>query len=181
MEVAVVGRLTIDGLDRSEFHRLVRASGSKVSVQVNDDGEYVDGDGNVITEEEALTKINSNTRLIVIGDLGNTETKDQELVTLFEAIQKKANKLLREAEKRGIYDVGLSTYLEHIGYTRKQASWTPENSTGFPGKLVNGAKSAAVNASYGNRQSSAVISGRFSGRRRQTAVSAGTTSKYYQQ
>lgn len=180
LEIAIVGGVTIDGLSRAELHRLVRASGSKVSVEVNDQGDFVDARGNLIpTEDDARAKITSKTRFIVIADLGDSETKDQSLQILHKKINDNANVLRKEAEKLGIYEVGLSTFLEYIGYSRKQMAWTPESSQRFPGVLPNGAKSHQVNASFGNRTSSAVISGRFSERRRQTSISSGTTSKAY--
>ncbi|MEQ9407274.1 MAG: hypothetical protein RIK87_06085 [Fuerstiella sp.] len=179
LEVAVVGRLTVDGLDRDQFRRMVSASGSKIAVAVNELGEFTDGYGNIITAEEAKSRITSRVRFIVIADLGDQETKDTELEKLYRAIFDNAAILRKEAEKLGIYEVGLSTFLEHIGYSRKQVSWTPESSTGFPGRLTNGARSSTVNGTVGNRESSAVIGGRFSQRRTPSMVSGGTTSKAY--
>lgn len=179
LEVAVLGGLTVDGLSREQFRSQVRDSGSRIAVEVNAQGEFIDGRGNVITAEEAQDLITPRVRFIVVGDLGDPNTKDPKLVSLFEKIQRNAQLLRKEAEKKGIYEVGLSTFLEHIGYNRKQVSWTPENEEPFPGILTNGARSARVNGSMGNRASSAAISGVYSGRRRQQPVSTGTTSKYY--
>lgn len=181
LEVVVLGGLTVDGLSREQFRSQVRASGSRIAVEVNDKGEFVDGRGNVITAEEAQNLITPRVRFVVVGDLGDLNTKDQKLQVLYEKIQQNAQLLRKEAEKKGIYEVGLSTFLEHIGYNRKQVSWTPENEEPFPGVLVNGARSAKVNGSMGNRASSASISGVYSGRRRTPSVSTGTTSKYYKQ
>lgn len=179
LEVAVVGRLSVDGLDRAQFHRLVNSSGSRISVEVDDEGNFVDVRGNVITEPEAKGKITSRTRFIVIADLGDPDTKDPELEKLYKTIFDNAAVLRKEAEKLGIYEVGLSTFLEHVGYSRKQVSWTPESSEGFTARLTNGARSSTVNGTVGNRVSSAVISGRYSGRRSPASVSTGQTSKAY--
>lgn len=181
LEIAILGRVSIDGLTRGELHRLIKASGSKVSIEVNDVGDFVDARGAVIDDvEEARAKISSRTRFVVIADLGDPDTKDSELIKLYERITNNSQELRQEAEKLGIYEVGLSTFLEYIGHSRKQVAWTPESSTGFPGRLTNGAKSRTVNGTMGNRVSSAVISGKYSGRRRRTTVSGGTTSKAYQ-
>ena len=176
LEIAVVGAVRLDGLSRAEFHRQVRRSGSKVSVQVDDKGEYLDGRGQIITEEEAKSLISARTRFIVIADLGDQSTANSELKDLYRQINENADVLRKEAEKRGIYEVGLSTYLEHIGYKRRQIAWTPESANPFPAVLPNGAHSRAVGARGAKRESSAVISGKFSKRRTPTSSSTGAIS-----
>ena len=115
----------------------------------------------------------------MIADQGDEDTQDAELQKLYEKIKGNSRDLREEALNQGIHEVGLSTFLEHIGYSRKQISWTPESGLPFPGKLPNGARSSAVNATFGNRQSSAVISGRYSERGAAPTVSSGQTSKAY--
>ncbi len=176
LEIAVVGAVRLDGLSRAEFHRQVQRSGSKVSVQVDDKGEFLDGRGQIITEDEARTLISARTRFIVIADLGDQSTANAELKDLYRQINENADVLRKEAEKRGIYEVGLSTYLEHIGYKRRQIAWTPESADGFPAVLPNGAHSRAVGARGAKRESSAVISGKFSKRRTPTSSSTGAIS-----
>jgi hypothetical protein len=181
LEIAVAGQVKIKGMNRGEFRRMVLAAGAKIAVEVGEDGKFTDGRGEVISEQEARARITSRTRYLVIGDLGDPSTTSEEsgLEALYLEIRKNTEILKAESENLGIYPIGLSSFLEHIGYSRKQVAWTPENGQPFPGKLANGAKSTQANSSFGARESSAVISGQFSGRSKSTVTSGGTTSKAY--
>jgi hypothetical protein len=181
MEIALVGMVDFDGTDgsdrdREEFHRLVRAAGAKIVVEVDRAGQFVDSDGNVINASQAEELQSHKTRFLVKGDTGDlSKVQDPAIRKLYEQIHKSTAVLEEDAIEHGIYEIGLSTFLEHIGYSRKQIAWTPEQVT-FPGKLANGARSDSVGATFGNRASSAVISGAFSGRSQPTTSSTGTTS-----
>lgn len=179
LEIAVVGKISTEGLDRDQFRRLVSAAGAKIIAEVDDLGDFGDGKGKNISREDAVSRITSRTRYLVIADQGDLDTQDLELQTLYKKIKDNSQVLKDEALNLGIHEVGLSTFLEHIGYSRKQISWTPESGLSFPGKLPNGARSSAVNATFGNRQSSSVISGQFSQRKAAPTVSSGQNSKAY--
>jgi hypothetical protein len=179
LEIAVVGKISTDGLDRDQFRRLVSAAGARIVSEVDDMGDFGDGKGNNISREDAVGRITSRTRYIVIANQGDEDTQDAELQKLYKKIKDNSRDLREEALNQGIHEVGLSTFLEHIGYSRKQISWTPESGLPFPGKLPNGARSSAVNATFGNRQSSAVISGQYSERGAAPTISSGQTSKAY--
>ena len=178
LEIAVAGRIALDGLDRGQFRRLVTAAGGRVSVQVDDDGAFTDGKGNPVDSSDAPRRITSRTRYLIIADLGD-DTENLELEQIYKRIRDNTQKLRNQAENLGIYEIGLSTFLEHIGYSRKQVKWTPQSSRGFPGRLANGAHSDSVNSSFSPSQSSAVISGKYSGRSQSTTFSTGNNSKTY--
>lgn len=181
LEILLVGEVNVDGMNRGEFRRMVLASGAKIAVEVSEQGEFTNSKGEIISDQQARDLVTSRTRYLVIGDIGDPSSTSAEsgLEALYMEIRKKKGVLEEEAENLGIYPIGLSSFLEHIGYSRKQLAWTPENGQPFPGKLANGAKSARANSSFGGRESSAVISGRFSGRNQGTLTSGGTTSKAY--
>ncbi|MCP4787414.1 MAG: hypothetical protein GY903_19290 [Fuerstiella sp.] len=178
LEIAVAGRIALDGLDRSQFRRLVTAAGGKITVEVGDEGQFTDGKGNPVDSADAPRQISSRTRYLIIADLGD-DTENQELEQIYKLIRDNSQKLRNRAENLGIYEIGLSTFLEHIGYSRKQVKWTPEGGRSFPGRLPNGSHSAAVNSSFRQSQSSAVISGKYSGLSKSTTTSIGNNSKVF--
>lgn len=170
LEVAIAGQIRIKGLNRGEFRRLITSSGAKIAVEIDDNGEFVDGRGEPLSEQEARERITSRTRYLVIGDLGDQSrtSEDAGLEALYDDIRKKTEILKAESENLGIYPIGLSSFLEHIGYSQKQRAWTPENGQPFPGRVRTQ-----------NRESSAVISGRYSGRNKSSLESSGATSGAY--
>lgn len=181
LEILIAGQVKVNGMNRGEFRRMVLAAGAKIAVEVSEEGEFTNGKGEVISEAQARKLITSRTRYLVIGDIGDPSSTSEEsgLEALYMEIRKKTEVLKEESENLGIYPIGLSSFLEHIGYSRKQLAWTPENGQPFPGRLSNGAKSARANSTFGGRASSAVISGKFSGRNKAALTSGGTTSKAY--
>lgn len=179
LEIVIAGRVSVDGLNREQLRRLVTASGARIVSEVDDMGQFADGRGNPITREEAAARITSNTRFLVIADQGDQDSADGEVVKLSRTIRQNTQVLKDKALNLGIHELGLATFLEHIGYSRKQISWTPESQRPFPGKLVNGARSSQVNSSYGRRESGGVVSGLYSDRRKPTTESYGQTSGVY--
>ena len=179
LEIVVVGKISTDGLDRDQFRRLVSAAGARIVSEVDDIGDFADGKGTNISREEAVSRMTSRTRYIIIADQGDDDTQDVELQILSKKIKDNSGVLREQALNLGIHEVGLSTFLEHVGYSRKQISWTPESGAAFPGKLANGSRSSAVNATFGNRQSSAVISGQYSECGAAPTVSSGQNSKAF--
>jgi len=114
---------------------------------------------------------------VLIGDLGDDNTRDtgqQEINNRIRAIKVK---LEQAATDNGVYVLSLSRFLDYIGYSRKSLAWSQTRP--FPATLPNGAKSTSVNATFGSRQSSAVISGAFSGAPKRPLTSTGATSGLY--
>ena len=181
LEIAVAGQIRIEGLDRGAFRRLVSTAGAKIAVEVGEDGQFTDGKGEPLTEAEARKRITARTRYLVIGDLGDPSSSsgDNALETLYKEMREKTEILKAESENLGIYPIGLSSFLEHIGHSRKQIAWTAENGQLFPNRLPNASRSASARATFGGRESSAAISGRFSTRGADPLTSGGTTSGAY--
>lgn len=179
LEVVVAGKVSVDGLNREQFRRLVSASGAKIVAEVDDQGQFADGRGNPVTREEATGRISSNTRFLVIADQGDQDSADGKVVEQARTIRQNTRVLKDKALNLGIQEIGLSTFLEHIGYSRKQISWTPESQRAFPGKLVNGARSSQVNSTSGRRESLGAVSGLYSARKKPATESYGQTSGVY--
>ncbi|MCH2210790.1 MAG: hypothetical protein MK110_05775 [Fuerstiella sp.] len=183
VEVAIAGLIDFDGSpgsDRDELLNLVAGHGAHVSVQINDEGEFATQEGETLTEEEAVSRISEKTRFLIIADLGRDATdnaKDKTRLNTYRNIQLNTGRLQLQAENHGVYEIGLSTFLEFLGYTRKRVVWRAGQE--FSARLVNGAKSRSVNASIGNRVSGGTVSARYSSRRTPRPTAAGTVSALY--
>ena len=189
VEIAVTGMIDFDGSagsDRKEFLRMVKSSGARVAVQTSDTGQFVDEDGNSVSDSEAEDRISERTRFLVIADLGESldekDSLDQNRKAIYRRIQQNTIRLRDAALEHGVYVVSLSSFLEFLGYSRKRIAWKPGQE--FPGRLANGAYSNSVNTvldintALGNRVSTGTTSGKYSGRRR-VKQSTGQTSKLY--
>ncbi|MEP3481875.1 MAG: DUF4200 domain-containing protein [Fuerstiella sp.] len=181
LEIAIVGQINVDGLNRKEFRRLVLASGSKISVEVGRQGQFTDSDGLEISKEAAVASITPRTRFLVIGDVGdvNSSSADTNQEAVFQQMRENKAALEEKCAGLGIYPIGLSSFLEHIGFSPKQTAWTADSGKPHPSILVNGARSAATNGRIGNRESGAAISGLYTDRTRPSPVSTGSVSKIY--
>ncbi|MEZ6122364.1 MAG: hypothetical protein R3C49_04220 [Planctomycetaceae bacterium] len=117
MEILVAGQIRLMGLNREEFRRLVRSNGAKIAVEISDDGEFLNEQTEQISEEKARELVTPGTRFLVIGDLEPPDGSDGDptVEAQYKAIRDKTEILKKEAENRGIYPIGLSSFLEHIG------------------------------------------------------------------
>lgn len=183
VEVAVAGLIDFDGSpgsDRDELLRMITDRGAIVNVQVNDEGEFMTRSGEPMTEQEASDSITETTRFLVIADLGKNadedSTNDVRLKT-YRQMQKNTGVLQRQAENHGVYEIGLSAFLEFLGYTRKRTAWRAGQT--FDAKLANGAKSPSVNTPAGHRVSTGATSARYSNRRQPSPTTQGQVSALY--
>lgn len=170
LQIVVAGVVSQDGLDREQFRRLVTAAGAKIVAEVNGEGQFTDGRGTVIQKEDAASRINSGTRFLVIAGQGNLNTDDTSVQTKSQAIRTSTEVLQDKALNLGIQEIGLSTFLEHIGYSRKQLSWSAESQQPFPRKRA---------SRKGPTVSMGQVSGLYSDRKRPNTESKGQTSGVY--
>jgi hypothetical protein len=183
VEVAIGGLIDFDGSpgsDRDELLRMIVDQGGRVAVQVNDDGEFITQNGETMSDEDAENSISAKTRFLIIADLGETATddsKDETRLLTYREIQLKTGKLQLQAENHGVYEIGLATFLEFLGYTRKRVAWRAGQE--FNARLVNGARSRTVNGSVGQRLSTGVVSGAYAPRRGPRAESQGAVSELF--
>ena len=180
MEIAVVGGLDFDGnpgSDREEFRRMVSANGASITLEVNDEAKILGRDGEEVTDADISTLISSNTRFVLVGDLGDEDTQDTIQRELNNKIRIIKVRMEQAATDNGVYVLSLSRFLDYIGYSRKSLAWSPTKP--FPATLPNGSRSTSVDATFGSRQSSAAISGAVGGRAKRPLPSTGSTSALY--
>ncbi len=182
LEVAVAGLLDFDGNpggDRDEFIRLITGANAHVAVQISDEAKLVDQDLNELTEADPIgTLMNEKTRFLIIGDLGEAnQTQDTVKQALYQKMQQHASKMKNAALNHGIRVVSLSSFLEYIGYSRKNIAFLDGNV--FPGILNNGALSSTITASPRRASSVGAVSGLYANPKRQPAASNGATSPLF--
>ena len=182
LEIAVAGLLDFDGNpggDRDEFIRLVSGANAKIAIQISDDAELVDQNLNALTEADPIgTLITEKTRFLIIGDLGETnQTQDSVKQALYQKMQQNASKMKNAALNHGVHVLSLSSFLEYIGYSRKNIAFKPGDK--FPGFLPNGGLSPTVSSKPRQVPSGASVSGIFSNPGRKPQASNAAVSGLY--
>ena len=182
LEIAVAGLLDFDGNpggDRDEFIRLITGANAHIAVQISDEAKLVDQDKNELTEADPVgTLMNEKTRFLIIGDLGESNlTQDTVKQALYQKMQQHAARMRKAALNHGIRVVSLSSFLEYIGYSRKNIAFIDGNV--FPGILNNGALSSTITSSPRRASSTSGVSGLYANPKRQPAASNGATSALF--
>ena len=182
LEIAVAGLLDFDGNpggDRDEFIRLVNGANARITVQISDDAKLVDQDQKELTEADPIgTLITGKTRFLVIGDLGETaQTQDSVRQALYQKMQENASIMKNAALNHGVHVISLSSFLEYVGYSRKNIAFTTGNK--FPGFLANGGLSSSVSSSPRRTASVGGVSGLYAKPGRKPPESNGAISSRY--
>lgn len=182
LEIAVAGLLDFDGNpggDREEFTRLVTGANGKITIQINDEGVLVDQNNRELTELDPIgTLITEKTRFLIIGDLGEGNlTNDTVKQALYQEMQQNASKMRNAALNHGVHVISLSSFLEYVGYSRKDLTFKKGNK--FPGFLPNGGSSESVSSRPRQGYTDAQVSGLFAKPRRKPPESSGATSELF--
>ena len=182
LEIAVAGLLDFDGNpggDRDEFIRLVNGANAKITIQISDEGLLVDQNKAELTEADPVgTLITEKTRFLIIGDLGEGNlTKDTAKQAVYQKMQQNASKMKNAALNHGVHVISLSSFLEYVGYSRKNLSYI--DGSKFPGFLPNGGNSASVTSSPRRPASVGAVSGLYGKPGRKPPESNGAISNLY--
>ena len=183
LEIAVAGLLDFDGNpggDRDEFTRIITGANAHIAIQISDEAKLVDQNGNEATDADPIgTLMTEKTRFLIIGDLGEANlTQDTVKQALYQKMQQHASRMRQAALNHGIRVVSLSSFMEYIGYSRKNIAFTTGNR--FPGVLNNGALSESITAAPRRASSTNQVSGIFQLPKRKPQSSNGATSGLYQ-
>lgn len=128
LQIAVVGTLHFHGnpsSDREEFHRLTSAAGIDIVLEVDDQASLIGRDGEAVSAEEIPDRISAETRFLVVGKRGDSSTADDAQRVIYEKIDVLQGQLLTAAENNGVYVVSLASFLDLMGYSRKQLVSSP--------------------------------------------------------
>ena len=186
VEIAIAGLIDFDGSpgsDRSELLRMITDRGAHVNVQIDDEGNFAASNGERMSKNDASDSISEKTRFLVIADLGkdaDEDSKDETRLKTYALIQQNTGFLQEQAENYGVYEIGMSAFLEFLGYTKKRTVWrSGQTFVAPPVFLANGSKSSSVSSSIGNRESAGEVSPLFSKRKRPNTTSQGAVSALY--
>lgn len=128
LQIAVVGTLHFHGnpaRDREEFHRLTSAAGIDIVLEVDDRANLIGRDGEIVAPEEITDRITSGTRFLVVGQRGDLSTADETQRVIYEKTEALQKELLTAAENNGVYVLSLASFLDLMGYSRKQLESSP--------------------------------------------------------
>jgi hypothetical protein len=111
--------------DREEFRRLAAAAGIDIVLEVDDQANMIGRDGEMVSAEEIPDRISANTRFLVVGKRGDSTTADEAQRLIYEKTDLLQTKLLAAAENNGVYVLSLASFLDLMGYSRKQLVSSP--------------------------------------------------------
>lgn len=120
---SIIGLIDLDGdgrSDRETLHQILAVNNAKFDNEINDKGEPVDANGNVLSDEEA-GHITEKTKFLILGDIPDLSTlvNDDEKAAA-EAIQKHLKRLREEAIINGVDIIELNEFLSYVGYQPKR-------------------------------------------------------------
>lgn len=128
LQIAVVGTLHFHGnpaSDRQEFRRLTSAAGIDIVLEVDDQANLLGRDRELVSAEEIPDRITAGTRFLVIGKREDPATADEAQRLIIEKTDQLQSELLKAAENNGVYVLSLSSFLDLVGYSRKQLVSSP--------------------------------------------------------
>lgn len=167
---SIVGLIDLDGdgkSDRDSLHQIISVNNAKLDNEINDKGESIDGNGEVLTEDGHITE---RTKFLILGEIPDqTKLVNEDEIAAAQAISKQALRLQQEAIINGVEIVNLNEFLSYIGYQSKR-------------RLFQAGQDKPFNLEAGRPKRPTVSSGQVSGafgadsRNRPQKVSPGTTS-----
>ncbi len=120
---SIVGLIDLDGdgrSDRETLHQIMTVNNAKFDNEINDKGEPIDANGDVLTEEEA-GHVSEQTKFLILGDIPDETTlvNDDDKAAA-RAINKEAKRLQEEAIINGVDIIKLNEFLSYVGYQPKR-------------------------------------------------------------
>lgn len=112
-------------MTREEFRRLTSAAGIDIVLEVDDQANMIGRDGEIVTAEEIPDRITAGTRFLVVGRPGDSATVDDAQRVIYEKTDVLQAELLKAAENNGVYVLSLASFLDLMGYSRKQLVSSP--------------------------------------------------------
>ncbi len=183
---AVIGLVDLDQdgvLDRDQFHDIVTDAGAKLNHEVLDDGTRVRYEGfpdKFINWTEDSPTLDSDTKYLILADIPDPALAlREEDKTIREAISAHLLAMRNEARLKGIEEIRLSDFLEHIGYRPQRRLYVP-GLVDRPFNLRAGAASVGTNEIIGDRRAAGTVSGVYGrSKKLKPQTSAGQTSNLY--
>ena len=132
-QFAFVGLVDLDGDnnttgERDRLRRILDDAGSEFSIYVDDEGNWIDGDGN----PEVNQSLDPRTEMLVLGDLPDeAQIADPEKRAAAAKIRAAYKELQSQARRNGIPTKSLKVFLETIGYVPTRRRYVPGEDADF--------------------------------------------------
>ncbi|MBL6705316.1 MAG: hypothetical protein ISQ06_04340 [Planctomycetaceae bacterium] len=183
---AIVGLVDLDQdgvLDRDQFHDIVEDAGARLNHEVLDDGNRIRYDGfpdKFLNWSEDSPTLDSDTKYLILADIPDPALAiREEDVAIRKAISAHLDAMRKEARLKGIEEIRLSDFLEHIGYRPQRRLYIP-GLVDRPFNLRAGAASVGTNEVVGDRTAAGAVSGIYGrSKKLKPQTSAGQTSELY--
>jgi hypothetical protein len=183
---AVIGLIDLDQdgvLDRDQFHDIVADAGARVNHEVLDDGTRIRYEGfpdKFINWSEGSPTLDSDTKYLILADIPDPSLAiREEDVIIRKAISEHLLAMRAEARLKGIEEIRLSDFLEHIGYRPQRRLYIP-GLVDRPFTLRAGAASVGTNEVLGDRTAAGAVSGVYGrSKKLKPQSSAGKTSDLF--
>ena len=130
---AFVGMIDLDGDgstagERDRLRRILDDAGAEISVYVDDDGEWVDGDGDPTVNQP----IDLETEMVVHATIPDpSEVTDPARKAAFTKMRQARGELREQALQMGIPFKPLKTFLDSIGYVETRRRFAPGDDSDF--------------------------------------------------
>ena len=144
---AFVGLIDLDGDgqtagERDRLRRILDDAGSEFSVYIDDDGNWVDGDG----DDSVDRPLDQQTEMLVIGEIPPADelTSESDRAKA-EKMRVALKELQSQARRNGIPVKSLKVFLDSIGYQPKRRRYVPGQDADFNLKRGGNSRSADPN------------------------------------
>ena len=130
---AFVGMIDLDGDgqtagERDRLRRVLADAGAEFSVYIDDDGNWVDGDGDPQTNRP----IDAETRMLVLAPIPDpTSVADPARQKAYNQMREYKTQLLDQARLNGVPFKSLNEFLESIGYVPQRRRYLPGEDADF--------------------------------------------------
>ena len=130
---AFVGLIDLDGDgntagERDRLRRILDDAGAEATVYIDDDGNWVDGDG----DPNVNQPLDVNTEILVLAEIPDpSEVSNPARKAAFTKMREAKGELLSQAERNGIPVKNLKTFLDEIGHVTMRRRYVPGQDPDF--------------------------------------------------
>jgi len=137
---AFVGEIDLDGDgnitgERERLRRILDDANAEISVYIDDDGNWVDGDGDPQTNQQ----LDVDTEMLVLGNIPDpSEVTDPARKAAYTQMRTYRNEIRSQAERNGIPVKNLKTFLDTMGVTANRKRFAPGEQMEYRGQNERG-------------------------------------------
>ncbi len=137
---AFVGMIDLDGDgntmgERNRLRRILSDADAEITVYIDDDGNWVDGDGDPDTNQP----LDVNTEMLVLANIPDpSEVSDPARKQAYTRMREHLTVIREQAERNGIRVKNLKIFLDEIGYVPSSRTFVPGQTTEYRGQNERG-------------------------------------------